>query len=216
MSSSRNSLVSRVSQFLSQYRSGTHSIVFYHSQEMKRQLLFSHIKFGEEGNQGLAYVCSEESPLEIKNEMKQFGIDVDSLNQRKRLTVNNYDRVYIVDGKVNIPTIIESFANLSNSYAREGLTGMRAAAEMSCFFKHNKVPDLLRYEEALHRKLDFHAEGICAYNIFDLLKTGQLHTIMQLAKAHDPVIFAGPKESLVVEPDELKPQQVEKAMEIRL
>jgi hypothetical protein len=190
--------------------------MFYHSQEMKRQLLFSHIKFGAESDQGLAYVCSEESPLEIKNEMTVFGIDADRLARGNRLIINNYDRIYIVDGKVNVPAIIESFSKLSRNYVSMGLKGMRAAAEMSCFLKHNKVKDLLAYEQALHRRLEFPAEGICAYNIFDLLKTGQLHTIMQLAKAHDPIIIAGSEQSIVVEPERFRPQQIERAMEIRL
>jgi hypothetical protein len=211
-----SNLVARVSQFLSDYRRGTHAIVFYHSQETKHQVLFSHLKFGEQSNQGLVYVCSEENPLQIKSEMREFGIDVDQLSERNRLIVNNYDRVYIVDGKVDVPSIIQTFSKVSMKYARMGLEGMRAAAEMSCFFKHGKVQDLLRYEEALHRKLEFPAEGVCAYNIFDLIEAGQLHTIMQLAKAHSPVIFAGPKQSLLVEPDRLEPQQVERAMEIRL
>lgn len=211
-----SNLVARVSQFLSEYRNGTHAIVFYHSHDTKHQMLFSHLKFGAEGNQGLVYVCSEENPLQIKSEMKEFGINVDQLNERNRLIVNNYDRVYIVDGKVDIASIIQTFDKVSRKYAMMGLEGMRAAAEMSCFFRHDKVQDLLRYEEALHRRLEFPAEGMCAYNIFDLLESGHLQTIMQLAKAHDPVIFAGPKESLVIEPDKLKPQQIEEAMEIHL
>lgn len=143
--------------------------------------------------------------------MRGFGINVDQLSERNRLIVNNYDRVYIVDGKVDVPSIIQTFSKVSMKYARMGLEGMRAAAEMSCFFKHGKVQDLLRYEEALHRKLEFPAEGVCAYNIFDLIEAGELHTIMQLAKVHSPVIFAGPKQSLLVEPERLQPQQIERA-----
>jgi hypothetical protein len=159
---------------------------------------------------------SPRNPGEIKNEMTAFGIDADQLAKRNRLVINNYDRIFIVDGKVNIEGVIESFSNLSRNYVSMGLKGMRAAAEMSCFFKHNKVKDLLAYEQALHRRFEFPAEGICAYNIFDLLKTGQLHTIMQLAKAHDPVIIAGSEQSILVEPEKFKLEQIERVKEIRL
>jgi hypothetical protein len=183
---------------------------------MKRELLFSHLKFGAEGNQGLTYVCSEENPLIIKNEMRSFGIDVDQLVHRNRLTINNYDRIYIVGGKVNVPAIIESFANMSSAYARNGLEGMRAAAEMSCFFKHNMVKELIDYEYAMHRRLSIPAEGICAYNVRELTERNQLGIVMDLVRAHDPVLFTGPMGNLLLKPEKVKKEDIEKTMQIRI
>ena len=204
-----------ISEFLSDFKPKTHAILFYDNQDNKHDLLFNHLKFGAESNQGLAYVCSEEKPLEIQQEMREFGIEVDALRERNRLTINNYDRVYIVNQQVDIPTIMGTFADLSKKYRSMGLDGTRAAAEMSCFFKEGKVKELIDYEYALHRKLAFPAEGICAYNIFDLVHSGKLETIMPLVRAHDPVIIAGPTEGLILEPDKVKPNRVEAAMQIQ-
>lgn len=124
-----------ISGFLADFKSKTHAIVFYDNRDDKQDILFNHLKFGAENNQGLAYVCSEERPLEIQKEMREFGIEVDSLRERNRLAINNYDRIYIVNHQVNIPTIMSTFADLSRRYVSMGLDGMRAAAEMSCFFK---------------------------------------------------------------------------------
>jgi hypothetical protein len=151
------------SGFLADFKPKTHAIVFYDNQD---DILFNHLKFGAESNQGLAYVCSEERPLEIQKEMRKFGIEVDALRERNRLAINNYDRIYIVNHQVNIPTIMSAFADLSRKYISMGLDGMRAAAEMSCFFKEGKVKELIDYEYAPHRKFSFPAEELSVSDLF--------------------------------------------------
>ena len=205
-----------ISEFLAEFRPRTHAVVFYDTRENKQELLFNHLKFGAESNLGLAYVCSEEKPQDIQKEMKTFGIDVNSLQSRNKLIVNNYDRIYIVNGEVNIPNIMTAFSDLSAKYMSMGLHGMRAAAEMSCFFQEGKVKELIDYEYALHRKFAFHAEGLCAYNIFDLHRSGNLGMIMPIVRAHDPVILAGPKESLILEPEKVENADVEETMKVRI
>lgn len=204
-----------ITEFLSDFKARTHAIMFYDTVQNKRDLLYNHLKLGAEGNQGLAYVCSEQKPIEVQQEMEEFGIDVNSLRGRNRLAINNYDRIYIVDQRVDIPAIMRAFQDLSKKYVAMGLDGMRAAGEMSCFFKEGKFSELIDYENALHRKFSFPAEGICAYNIFDLVRYDKLGTIMPLVRAHDPVILAGPKGGLLLQPEKVEPGQIEAAMELQ-
>jgi hypothetical protein len=205
-----------VSNFLADFRPKTHAIVFYDSLENKRDLLFSHLKFGADHDEGLAYVCSEERPERIIEHMNNFGINTKDLRDRNRLTVNNYNRIYIVDGLVNISNIMNAFAELSTKYVAMGLRGMRASAEMSCFFNEGKVKELMAYEYALHRKFAFPAEGICAYNILDLIKSDQFGLVMDLVRAHDPVIIFGPKDTLILEPEKVGKKEFEETMKVRL
>ena len=205
-----------ISEFLEEFRPRTHAVAFYDTQKNKHELLFKHLKFGAESNEGLAYVCSEERPQEIRQEMQAFGIDVEGLQARNRLLISKYDRIYIVDGEVNIPNIMGAFSDLSSRYRSMNLDGMRAAAEMSCFFEEGKVKELIDYEHALHRRFSFEAEGLCAYNIFDLSRSGNLGMIMPLVRAHDPVILTGPKESLILEPEKVESKDIEEAMKIKL
>ena len=205
---------SEITEFLAEFRRGTHAILFYHTPEDKRELLFSHLKFGN--NEGLAYVCSEENPRQILQEMEGFGIDAHQLRARNRLTVSNYDDVYIVNGEVNNSKISMQFSELAERYRLMGLGGMRAAAEMSCFFQHNKVKELMSYEYAMHRRLSLPAEGICAYNIGEMSKLGQLGAVMPMLRAHDPVIMLGPKESLILEPEKVEDKDVEMTMKVRV
>jgi hypothetical protein len=205
-----------ISEFLADFRRSTHAILFYDTDENKRDVLFSHLKYGERGNEGLAYVCSDENPQQIRHGMKEFGIDADGLRSRGRLVINNYDSVYIVNGEVNISRIAGQFTELAEKYVASGLAGMRAAAEMSCFFKNDMVKELITYENALHRKLSLPAEGICAYNVRELSRRNELGIIMPMVRAHDPVIMTGPNQSLLLEPEKVEEKQVEETMKIRL
>jgi MEDS: MEthanogen/methylotroph, DcmR Sensory domain len=209
-------LSTEISEFLSDFRRTTHAILFYDSQANKQEVLFNHMKYGERGNQGLAYVCSDETPQQVRGDMKKFGIDADGLRSRNRLVINNYDSIYIVDGEVNIPKIGEQFKDLAERYVASGLSGMRASAEMSCFFHHDKVKELLEYEYFMHRRLALPAEGICAYNIRELSERNQLGIIMPLVRAHDPVIMTGPHQSLLLEPEKVEEKQFEETMKVRI
>jgi hypothetical protein len=57
-------------------------------------------------------VCAEESPEQIRGEMKKFGLDASSVKGNQMMTIVNYDEVYIVNGKVDIPEIIGKFSNM--------------------------------------------------------------------------------------------------------
>jgi hypothetical protein len=212
----KNLISSEVYDFLSEFKPNSHVVMFYDTIENKREILFSHLKFGAENNEGLAYVCSEEKPKGILEQMNHFGIDTEDLRARNRLTVNNYNRIYIVEGRVSIPNIIGAFSDLSTKYKTMGLAGLRASAEMSCFFREGKVKELIDYENALHRRFAFPAEGICAYNVHELMKSGDLGMIMDLVRAHDPVILFGPKESLILRPEDVEKRNFEDAMKVRI
>ena len=197
------------------FRSHAHLVLFYYAPETKHEILFTHIKFGEK-NQGLAYVCSEENPQQVREEMKRFGIDADGLRTSGRLAISNYNDIYIINGDANTARIMTAFSEMTEKYKLMGLEGMRAAAEMSCFFREDKVKELMMYEYALHKRLRFSAEGICAYNIREMQSAGHLETIMPIIRAHDTVILAGPNESLLLDPVKVEDNDVENAMQIEI
>ena len=72
---------------------------------------------------------------------------------KDRVNHPNYDEVYIGrDGSVDIPNIIDGFANLAWGSSRGGLS-MRAAGEMSCFFRRGKVVELAVVRERARKAL---------------------------------------------------------------
>ena len=191
---------------------GTHAVVVYDSEERKEDVLFTHLKLGGKYD-GLVYVCSEESPREAETSMKKFGLDVEEREKEGTLAVKNHDEVYIVNGKVDSPAIIKGFSDMAYDYSFRGF-GMRAAAEMSCFFDHRLVDELVGYEQDLHRKFSFPAFGLCGYNLVKMYNSGNLDVLWPIIKAHSLVIMTGPNGSFALEPEEVDPKDVEKTMAV--
>jgi hypothetical protein len=189
---------------------GTHAVLVYDSESRKEDVLFTHLKLGGEYD-GLVYACSEETPAEAEASMRRFGIDVDRREKDGTLMVKNYDEVYIVNGKVDSPSVIKGFSDLAFDYSSHGY-GMRAAAEMSCFFDHRRVPELVGYEQDLHRKFSFPAVGVCGYNLVKMYNSGNLEVLWPILKAHGLVIMTGPDGSFALEPEEVDKRDIERTM----
>jgi hypothetical protein len=191
---------------------GRHAMLVYDTKERKEDVLFSHLQLAGRYD-GAVYVCSEETTAEAESAMRSFGIDVDERKKEGTLLVKNYDQVYIVDDKVDSPGIIKGFSDLAYDYSSRGY-GMRAAAEMSCFFRERKVDELVSYENDLHRKFSFPAFGICGFSLMEMYRSNSLDSLWPIIKAHGTVIMTGPGGSFVLPPDEVKPKHVEKAMAV--
>jgi MEDS: MEthanogen/methylotroph, DcmR Sensory domain len=201
----------KVEDALREMPSGTHAVLVYDSRENKRDVLFDHLKLGA-GKEGLVYVCSEESKSEIREEMKSSGIDVTSLEAKGDLAIKGYDEVYVVGGEVNTPGIVSGFSNLAWSYSHRGMDGIRAAGEMSCFFREGKVRELLEYEKSLHRKLAFPEKGVCAYNLVEMRTSGSLDALWPILRAHSLVMLTGPHGSFALEPEQVTNLQLKSAL----
>jgi len=189
---------------------GTHAVAIYDSEERKQDVLFTHLKLGGKYD-GLIYVCSDESPREAELAMKKFGLEVDEREKEGTLSVKNHDEVYIVNGKVDSPRIIKGFSDLAYDYSSRGY-GMRAAAEMSCFFDHKLVDELVSYEQDLHRKFSFPAFGLCGYNLVKMYNSGNLDVLWPILRAHSVVIMTGPNGSFALEPAKIEEEHLEKTM----
>ncbi len=203
----------KIARSLKEMRPGAHVVLVYDSLEHKKEVLFNHLKCGV-GEAKLAYVCSEEAPQQVEREMEKFGIDVKGLEQTEMLSVGNYDEVYIKQDKVDVEGIIDHFSDLAWRCKKSGLKGLRAAAEMSCFFQCGKVKELTMYEYALHREFAFPGMGICAYNVLEMEKSGHLGMLMPLLRAHSRVILTGPLGISMLEPEKLEDNHVERMMQV--
>jgi len=194
---------------------GAHSVLIYDSKENKRDVLFSHLRSGLADSK-LVYVCSQERPEQIRRAMQDSGIDAEGLERRDRLTISNYDQVYIKNGTVDTPGIIDGFARLAWASTHQGFRSMRAAGEMSCFFTHGKVVELIEYENALGKSFHFPGMGLCAYDVIEMQSSGCLDILMPLLRAHGLVILTGPRGEVILEPEQVQTRRVEKALEIRI
>jgi len=174
-----------------------HAIMFYSKNEDKHQVLFTYLQAGLNQGQAAAYIASEESTDEIKHAMKQFGIDVGSLEKTGALRVINYKDWYLTGGSFHISKTIEMWRRLYEESVAKGFKGLRVTGETECFFKNRMVKELVEYEKALHRVLDVPMAAICAYNTDTIANEGKGELYLDLIKAHSTVIFAGPETGAV-------------------
>ena len=182
----------KLNRILRNLKPRDHVILFYESSEAKRNTLFSYIDRGLKLGKAGVYICSEESPSEIRDAMIEFGIDVKKYEKNGGLRILPYTEMYIRDGAFDIDFIMDTWNKWYDEAITRGFSGMRATGEMSCFIDHGLVDELIDYENALHTVLDMPMTAICAYNA-DKLTTidNPVDIYSELVKAHGKVLFAG-------------------------
>lgn len=187
----------KLNRILKTLRPRDHVILIYESQEAKRNTLFSYIERGLKNGQAGIYICSEETPDEIRNAMVEFGIDVNAYGDKGALHILSYTEMYIIDGVFDIDSVMNTWSTWYNEAISNGFNGMRVTGEMSCFIENDLVEDLLTYEKALHTILDIPMTAICAYNADILARVEDpVDVYSELIKAHGKVLFAGRDSSI--------------------
>ena len=176
---------------LKHLRPRDHVVLFYDSSELKYEVLFNYIKNGLDQGEATKYVCSDETPNKIREEMKKFGINVDPHERTGALQILNYTDVYIIDGNFSIDDVMDTWERFNSEARALGFTGLRVTGEMACFFKHDLISELMDYEKALHTVLDIPITAICAYSTKILEKIDKpINIYSELVKAHGKVLFA--------------------------
>ncbi len=182
----------KVIRFMEQLRPTNHVIFVYDSPEAKYNVLFNYLKVGLDNDEAGAYVTTDESPSQIREAMKRFGINVEKYEKTGALHIFGYEDIYIIDGKFSMTTTMNLWNKLYNEALKQGFKGLRVTGEMACFFKHNLIRELIEYEKALHRVLDIPMIAICAYNANMLNRSKDpINLYTELARAHGTVLFTG-------------------------
>jgi hypothetical protein len=204
-----------ITKYIHNMEPTNHVILFHDSLESKRKILNAYIFDGLKNRKGVLYVCSEETPIQIRDSLKSFGIDVEENISKGRLLIKSYDPFYIDNGDVDPLRIINQWQEIYEEMKKKGL-GLRVTGETSCFYNEGKVRDLMRYEYALHRVLPIPMEAICTYSVPTIVNTGYTDTIMPLIRAHGGAIFITSSGTMIVEPDTIEDYEVERLLDIKI
>jgi len=186
---------SEILEFVKHMKAKEHAIVFYSKPEDKHQVLLTFVKEGLERGEAVGYAAGGESPDSLREAMKRFGIDVERYEKSSALIIMK--EMYIEGGKGEPSEIIARWKRLYDEAIAKGFKGLRATGETDHFFHSNLVKDLVRYEEALHRELDFPMTALCGYNTEIVANYGRGQLYLDLIKAHRTVIFTGPEAGVV-------------------
>lgn len=181
----------KLGRILKRLKPRDHVILIYESTESKQNALFSYIQSGLLQDEGVVYVCCEQTPDTIREELNKFGIDASKYEHNGALRIVPYTEVYIRDGKFNQDLVMDFWRESYDMVMERGFRGLRVAGETACFAWHNMIEELLDYEEALHRILDIPMIALCAYNSNVLSEIDRpIDVYSELVKDHGQVIFA--------------------------
>jgi hypothetical protein len=182
----------KIERFVNQLKPSDHVIFVYETPETKYNILFNYIKQALNNGEAALYVCSEAKPAQIRNAMKNFGINTEKYEKTDALRILYYTELYIVNGKFSIANTLNSWNRYYKEAMAKGFKGLRATGEMACFFKHNLVHELVEYEKALHPVLEMPMIAICSYQMDKLNQTeNPINLYRELVAAHGQVLYAG-------------------------
>jgi len=82
----------KVTSYMEQLRPTNHLLFVYDNPEAKYNVLFNYLKVGLDKGEAGVYVTSDENPSQIREAMKQFGIEVDKYEKAGALSRNLHYR----------------------------------------------------------------------------------------------------------------------------
>jgi len=68
--------------FVDNMKPTDHVLFFYDTPQKKREVLFNFLATGLASRKGAVYVCSEETPDQIRHGMRAYGIDVNKTKKK--------------------------------------------------------------------------------------------------------------------------------------
>lgn len=181
-------------EFVKNMKTRDHAVLIYTDLRDKQDILFTYLKAGLEKGEATAYVASQETHEEIKQAMREFGIDVEGYERDGALRVIDYRDWYIIDGMFDCFKTLSLWRELNEESKLKGFSGLRVTGEMAYFFERNMMNELLEYENELHRVLDIPMTAICAYDSNTLVsKEEWFNVLIELLNTHSTAIMLGPE-----------------------
>ena len=160
---------------------------------MKRQLLFPFFKDGLAQGEAVNFVTHQETPDQILAEMKEFGIDVSCFTGSGALHVYPQEVLYYPDGHFDRERTNRVLMQWYEDAMKKGFSSVRQCGEMTPFFEHRDLPEMIAYEQALHTKLELPVRGICAFDVSIV----PVPIFRDLIAAHGDSFFLGPEIQVV-------------------
>jgi len=179
-------LALKPSRYARRLRLGDHAVLFYDTDDDRREISFPFLEAGLLRGEAVAYVVPEHKMDSEGREIQRYGISLDRF-RKEAFTLLPDEEWYLKKGKAQAETIIANWQSLFEEKRKGGFTGLRVATEMKVFFDYAKGEELLRYEAALGRQL---APNLCGLCLYDTQRLDEKQFI-QLNKSHGHSIFKG-------------------------
>ncbi len=201
--------------FIQQVEQKNHIILFYDSPDSRDKIIYSYLADGIKKGYGAIYIRSPETEEDLYEGFSGKGIDYAPNVSNGNIITKKWDEWYIEDGQIQPLRIIDHWHEASLHFKSKGL-GMRATGNVDCFFKQDKVRELLKYEYALHKTLTLPMDVICLYNLKTIVDMGYTDMIMPLVRARGKALFTAEGGTMMLEPQGVEESDLEKLMKIKI
>lgn len=201
--------------FIQEVEMNNHIILFYDRPESRNKIIYDYLADGVRKGLGIVYIRTDETESGIAEGLTVRGIDYEPNVAAGNIIVRNYDQWYMDEGQVEPLKIIDHWHTADSHFKSMGL-GMRATGNVSCFFEHDKVRELLKYEYALHKVLTIPMDVICTYNLNTIVRKGYTEMIMPLVRAHGKALFTAEGGTMMLEPEKVEDSDLENLMNITI
>jgi GAF domain-containing protein/CheY-like chemotaxis protein len=145
---------------------GDHLGLIYRNPQEQFAAIIPCIKHGLDRGEKCLYVVAERTAQEVKEALERAGVDVQGYLDSGQLGILSQEGTLVSEGHFEPDKMIALLTEKTDAALREGFTGLRLAAEMSCTL--TQLPgseELNQYEARLNEPLrGSKAVVICQYN----------------------------------------------------
>ncbi|MFQ6094628.1 MAG: MEDS domain-containing protein [Candidatus Bathyarchaeia archaeon] len=173
-------------RYVRRLRLGDHAVLFYDTEEIKREVSFRFLLAGLLKGEAVIYLVSEHKLDSETLEIRRYGINLDHFRE-EAFAIASANEWYLRKGKAQSKTIIANLQALVKEKQKAGFAGLHIAGETEVFFDYAKSEELLRYEATLGRQL---SPKVCALCLYDAHRLHE-EQFIQLNKSHGHLIFKG-------------------------
>ncbi len=186
------SLSNQLDRLLRSLRPRDHLILVYDSIDVKHSILFRFVEHALNKGEAVRYVCSEESPEQIREAMQRHGIDVTCHENSGALSIINYTEIYLKNGQFDLENVISAWSHIYQQVIAAGFSGLSVCGESAHFLRDNMLNKLIEYEQQLHPIFETPMIAICAYNSQHLTSIeSSVDIYSELVKMHSRLLYGG-------------------------
>lgn len=191
-------------------RPGSHICLLYRNEEEHRVVLTEYIRRGLERGERVVYIVDASTAEQIREFLRQAGIDVESAERRGQLLFLTSQEAYLREGSFDPQRMIALLKEETEKALTAGFTGLRVTGEMTWALRGLPGSErLIEYEALLNEFFPGSAcTGLCQYDVrrfppgilLDVLRT---HPVVALGMhLHENPFYVPPKEFLCGATDE--------------
>lgn len=142
-----------------------HVCWFYETGNERMDVASEFLRGGLESGQRAIYICSDERPDEVRQQLMQRGIQVEQAEAARSLVIATAAETYLKEGGFVTERMLSLLNETVEDSLNDGFVGIRACADMSWVLEMTAVEEVLGYEALCNQFVtSCRATGLCLFD----------------------------------------------------